>query len=237
MTTVENSLVVSEVFGPTIQGEGRHAGQRAVFLRLGRCNLDCSWCDTPYTWDWKRYSPATELTVRSYPAVALELWELAKGQPAMLVITGGEPLLQADALNDFVNLHGAAFTSVGIETNGTRPPLEYVTSVAEHYTLSPKLATSGVDARKRRVHEAWLGDTQNVDWKFVVTGADGELAEILELTQRYEIPPDRVWLMAEGTSARAQVTALSRTMELAIASGFNYSPRLHTLAWGDRRAV
>ena len=48
-----NSLTVSEIFGPTFQGEGPFTGRAAVFLRLGRCNLDCKWCDTPYTWDWK----------------------------------------------------------------------------------------------------------------------------------------------------------------------------------------
>src|SRR4029450_7825218 len=54
-------LVVSEVFGPTFQGEGPSVGRRAGFVRLGRCNLDCSWCDTPYTWDWERHDPAVEL--------------------------------------------------------------------------------------------------------------------------------------------------------------------------------
>ncbi|HHK7228110.1 TPA: hypothetical protein ACQXLV_002143, partial [Streptococcus pneumoniae] len=42
-------LPVSEVFGPTIQGEGPHAGRTCHFIRLGGCNLSCSWCDTPYS--------------------------------------------------------------------------------------------------------------------------------------------------------------------------------------------
>lgn len=41
-------LLVSEVFGPTVQGEGKHCGRIAAFVRLGGCNLHCRWCDTPY---------------------------------------------------------------------------------------------------------------------------------------------------------------------------------------------
>ena len=58
LTPADGGLVVAEVFGPTFQGEGPSTGQRAGFVRLGRCNLDCSWCDTPYTWDWERFDPA-----------------------------------------------------------------------------------------------------------------------------------------------------------------------------------
>ena len=66
-------LVVAEVFGPTFQGEGPSAGRRAMFLRLGRCNLDCAWCDTPYTWDWSRFDPAVELHRRTVDDVMSEL--------------------------------------------------------------------------------------------------------------------------------------------------------------------
>src|SRR5438046_5626962 len=60
------TLVVSEIFGPTFQGEGPSLGRRCVFLRLGACNLHCRWCDTPYTWDWTgrngiEYDPRQEL--------------------------------------------------------------------------------------------------------------------------------------------------------------------------------
>ena len=45
----EDTSPVSEVFGPTLQGEGPHAGRPCHFIRLGGCNLSCSWCDTPYS--------------------------------------------------------------------------------------------------------------------------------------------------------------------------------------------
>ena len=57
------SLAVSEIFGPTLQGEGPSSGRRAMFLRLAGCNLSCSWCDTAYTWDWSRYDKKAEVTM------------------------------------------------------------------------------------------------------------------------------------------------------------------------------
>ena len=47
-------LKLSEIF-ESIQGEGPTAGEPCVFLRLAMCNLHCRWCDTKYTWDWKKY--------------------------------------------------------------------------------------------------------------------------------------------------------------------------------------
>ena len=70
------TLVVNEVFGPTVQGEGPSAGRRCGFVRLGRCNQACTWCDTAYTWDWARYDPAVELHELSVEEVLARLDEM-----------------------------------------------------------------------------------------------------------------------------------------------------------------
>src|SRR5262249_7493061 len=93
------SLVVSEVFGPTWQGEGPSIGRRCGFVRLGRCNLACTWCDTPYTWDWERYDPAKELHRRAVTEVVSDLEAMAID---MVVISGGEPMLQQSHLPPFL---------------------------------------------------------------------------------------------------------------------------------------
>lgn len=113
----------------TIQGEGANAGRVAVFLRFAGCNLwsgrdadrgkgagGCSsWCDTDFVGTdgpgGARFASARELAV----AVA-NLWP-GGGRP-LVVLTGGEPLLQADdALVE--TLHLAGF-EVAVETNGTK---------------------------------------------------------------------------------------------------------------------
>ncbi|MGH3922689.1 MAG: 7-carboxy-7-deazaguanine synthase QueE, partial [Pseudonocardiaceae bacterium] len=69
-------LLIAEQFGPTFQGEGPSVGQQALFIRLSSCNLSCSWCDTPYTWDWTRFDPRVES--RRVPAEDLLAWALER---------------------------------------------------------------------------------------------------------------------------------------------------------------
>ena len=84
----ERTIPVSEQFGPTIQGEGPYAGRTVQFLRTGGCNLSCSWCDTPYTWDGENYDLRAEL----HPKTVAQIVEDAIPDMIM-VISGGEPLL------------------------------------------------------------------------------------------------------------------------------------------------
>src|SRR4051795_10739521 len=97
---VTDTLVISEVFGPTWQGEGPSLGRRCGFVRLGRCNLACTWCDTPYTWDWTRFDPETELSRKAVSDICAELDAMGID---MVVITGGEPLLQQRELVGLVD--------------------------------------------------------------------------------------------------------------------------------------
>ena len=93
-----------EIFA-SLQGEGPSIGQPSVFVRLSRCNLACTWCDTAYTWrfsgdnrphrdgvDFAR--EANQLTLEEADVAA----RIAALGPTRLVITGGEPLLQGAAL-------------------------------------------------------------------------------------------------------------------------------------------
>ena len=68
----------------TIQGEGFHAGKPAYFIRLGGCDVGCSWCDAKYTWNPRLYPPV-EIGTIVERAVACAAQSI--------VITGGEPLL------------------------------------------------------------------------------------------------------------------------------------------------
>jgi organic radical activating enzyme len=116
--------LVKEMFGPTLQGEGAHAGRACVFLRFAACNLDCPGCDTDF-------SP--EGAVRMSPdEIVARLHELDRGATRLVIVTGGEPTLQWDEpLAEAVR--GAGFR-VHMESNGTRAPAGSV----DWLTVSPK---------------------------------------------------------------------------------------------------
>jgi 7-carboxy-7-deazaguanine synthase (Cx14CxxC type) len=120
---------VKEIFY-TLQGEGRNAGRAAVFCRFAGCNLwsgreadrataVCRFCDTDFVgMDGKgggRFGTAREL------AAAIEqAWPDRAVGSRLVVLTGGEPLLQMDG--ELVEaLHASAF-EVAVETNGTIAP-------------------------------------------------------------------------------------------------------------------
>ena len=79
----------------SIQGEGVFAGTPCVFIRLASCNLSCSWCDTKYTWDWKNYEYANHVMTLHNDDIYSMIDEYNLKH---VVITGGEPLLQQQAL-------------------------------------------------------------------------------------------------------------------------------------------
>jgi len=118
----------------TLQGEGPYAGMPAVFIRLAKCNLACSFCDTFFDdGEWMTYQEIESKiyhTICDYwntkgesvPVWAMPVAELnTKLGPypnIVLVVTGGEPLLQMN-LAAFLDKQSPKFKAVQIETNGT----------------------------------------------------------------------------------------------------------------------
>ena len=92
-------MKISEIF-KSIQGEGINTGKDVVFLRTALCNLKCSWCDTKYTWDWDNYDYSKEVKELSINQVKDEIEQF---NIKHLVITGGEPMMQADDLVELLS--------------------------------------------------------------------------------------------------------------------------------------
>ena len=103
----DGSLLVNEVF-PTIQGEGPDAGTPAVFVRLAKCNLACTFCDTEFEkGEW--------FDVRRLLTIVLD--HASAYRIGLVVITGGEPLLQN--LRPFITACNRSHARVSIESAGT----------------------------------------------------------------------------------------------------------------------
>jgi organic radical activating enzyme len=230
---VADALLVSETFGPTFQGEGTSLGRRALFIRLMRCNLSCRGCDTPYTWDATRFDLAAETS----EVTVGDLLEWALGRPEeLVVITGGEPLVQQRRLPPLVQGLVAAGRRVEVETNGTIAPRFGLESLVSQFTVSPKLARFGAGMPPtQRINPAVLAKfvaTGRAVFKFVVSHP-AELDEIAWLTDAHGLAP--VFVMPEGTTA-AEVTARAAALaDPVLARGFHLTTRLHVLLWGDRR--
>jgi len=120
----DRRYLVKEMFGPTLQGEGAHAGRAVVFLRFAACNLDCTGCDTDFSPDGATRMTAGEIVAR--------LRELDRGGTQRVVVTGGEPTLQWDEPLSAA-VRGAGFR-VHMESNGTRVP----EGAVDWLTVSPK---------------------------------------------------------------------------------------------------
>jgi 7-carboxy-7-deazaguanine synthase len=227
-----DTLLVAEVFGPTWQGEGPSLGNRAGFIRLGLCNLDCQWCDTPYTWDWSTYDKDAEL---SRSTIAELVAEVEKMDVPLLVITGGEPLMQQEAVIGLLRALPEGLR-IEIETNGTIQPRPELTELVDRFNVSPKLSSSGVRQVKRRKYPVLRAFRQSgkAVYKFVASSVD-DLEEIDEVVAAAGL--DQVYVMAEGTSAPVVVERTRELADAVLAKGWNLTTRLHVLIWGERRGV
>jgi 7-carboxy-7-deazaguanine synthase len=221
---VEGTAILAEKF-ESFQGEGPLTGQHCVFCRFSRCNLTCSWCDTKYTWDWTQYSP-TEVSSR-VPVPDLVDWIAQRGVD-LVVITGGEPMLQQPAITLLAASLGTG-VRVQVETNGTQIPTPELVDLVDLWVVSPKLANSGVDYSRRIVPRALtaLKATGRAAFKFVVTDHAIDFDEIDGLAQDLSLDP--IWVMPEGDTREKVLAGMATIHGPAVARGWNVSTRLHTL--------
>ena len=231
-----------EIFA-SVQGEGPSMGMPVAFMRLSRCNLACVWCDTAYTWhfqgDERPHRGGVEYDRKanqlSLPEDEVAARIMALGQ-SRLVITGGEPLLQAPALGRLLEL--LPDVSVEIETNGTTRAPAPLDIRIDQFNVSPKLAHSGNPAELALLPErldAYATDPRA--WFKFVIAEPTDVDEVLALRDRYRFRPGHVFLMAEGTNSETLREREKWLAPLCVRHGFRLSDRLHIHLFGDTRAT
>ncbi len=204
------TLHIVEIF-PTLQGEGPYTGHPAVFVRLGGCNLACTFCDT----EFEDFEPLPlRQTVADIEAKSMEHHERVR---RLVVITGGEPLRQ-NIVPLCEQLLQRGFT-VQIETNGTlwRPLPEGVhiicspkVSGGSYHTLRPDLL-SRVDALK-----------------FIISDTRESYQDVGEVGQHGRDIAVYVQPMDEYDAAR-NASNLARAMLLAQRDGYRLSLQTHKI--------
>lgn len=223
-------LFVNEFYA-AFQGEGATIGKRCWFLRLTGCDLSCEWCDSKYTWHPKVLEKAKKFTPKQMAETLM-----VPGSPNRIVITGGEPLLQAVILAEFMTevwmlRAGVKFE---IETNGLHVPVPGM--LFSKINVSPKISNSGLKKSERYNESAlnYLASINNTIFKFVIS-TESDIDEIL--TDFQMIPKEKIYLMPQGITTSAQKSLSLKVMDLAMKYEFNFSPRLHILIHGNRRRI
>jgi organic radical activating enzyme len=142
---------IFEIFS-SIQGEGKYAGVRQVFVRFFSCNMHCVWCDTPASiGDTSRHFK--EMTLEELVGVVREQAQGCRS----VSLTGGEPLLQADFIAGFAPALRKLGLDVHLETNGIfYEALELVVSDLAVIAMDIKLPSSTQTQPYWKEHKAFL---------------------------------------------------------------------------------
>ena len=234
-----------------LQGEGKYIGIPHILIRVSGCRLRCqfenSFCDTPYA-SWKPEKGKFTLD---------DIVEFYKNNPRIkyTMITGGGPTIHPKLLQELCIIGKNFNHTVTIETEGS----EFVQTVADCISLSPKLENSipkpgtwmehanrEVTEKDKQQHEKWrcnydamkdLIDCHEDYQLKPVISSEEDLKEVKELQKRLDIPNDMVWLMPEGLTENQLNERRAWLMELCEREGYNYTDRLHIIAFGDVRGV
>ena len=237
------SILISEIFGPTIQGEGALIGRPTVFVRAGGCDFRCDWCDTLYAvlpqhkGDWHQMDATS---------ILIEVERLSGGAPILITLSGGNPALQP--LGELLELGHARGHTFALETQASRAP-DWLGEL-DHLVLSPKPPSSkmefSADNLARCLERARGGTRQpHISIKVVVFDeADFQFARRV-----HDLHPDVPFYLSIGNDSvksgrDADNAALTRQLEWLLERcaqekwfDATLTPQLHVLLWGNKRGV
>jgi 7-carboxy-7-deazaguanine synthase len=235
---------VSEIFGPTIQGEGPLIGRPTVFVRMGGCDFRCAWCDTPYAVlpEYRDQWIAT-----SAEEIFARVEELAGATPLLVSLSGGNPALQP--LGPLIDLGRARGYAFALETQGSVAQPWF--GGLEWLVLSPKPPSSAMPTDWRAVDDCVAAGAARTALKIVVFDA-ADYAYARTAAEKYPALPvylqvgnPRPPISIEGLpGAEADIDDLMarfRWLAAKVAADRWFAatvlPQLHVLAWGNKRGV
>lgn len=239
-----DEIRVSEIFGPTIQGEGALIGQPTVFVRTGGCDYRCSWCDSLHAVDSRFRAEWLPMTA---PEILAGVRALSGDVPIMVSLSGGNPAIQP--LGELIRLGRAQGYQFAMETQGSVSRDWF--SDLDVLVLSPKPPSSAMktdwDALQTCIGAAGPGPRTVL--KFVVFDqADYDYARAAAarfpglpvfLQPGNHTPPG-----VDGTAVCVDTEGLNRRMLWLVETvaadrwfGAHVLPQLHVMLWGNKRGV
>ena len=234
-----------------LQGEGKYIGIPHILIRVTGCRLRCqfsnSFCDTPYA-SWKPEKGKFTLN---------DIVKFYEDNPHIkyTMITGGGPTIHPELLQELCRIGKYYRHTITIETEGS----EFVQTRGDLISLSPKLSNSTprpgtwmsfanreVTEKDKQQHEKWrcnyeameqlINNHPDYQLKPVISNEE-DLVEVKELQKILGVPNDKVWLMPEGLVEEELNKRRRWLMELCTEQGYNFTDRLHIIAYGDTRGV
>ena len=203
----------------SINGEGRCAGELALFLRFAGCNLRCDWCDT--AWACGKDAPCEIVGL----ARLMQIAEDAAAQGVRNVtLTGGEPLLQAH-IGELIDRLGKTLgLRVEIETNGA-VPLEPFRKCGAVFTMDYKLPSSKMEQHMCTENFALLRDWDCV--KFVC-GSRADVFRAKEIAEQYKPLCPMYLSPVFGRIDPAEIVEIMKEQKMG---GFRLQLQLHKFIW------
>ena len=213
-----NSYAVAEKF-VSINGEGKHAGELAVFLRFRGCNLACGFCDTK--WANTAAAPAVRMTTDELVAYVRETGV------RKATLTGGEPLLQP-GIDELITALGALGYRVEIETNGSGSLQPFAAqSVRPCFTMDYKLPGSGMEQTMLPENFSLLRSRDAV--KFVA-GSRADLERALEIIRKYGLI-DRCTVFFSPVFGSIEPAEIVEFLKEHTLNGVRLQLQLHKFIW------
>jgi 7-carboxy-7-deazaguanine synthase len=238
-----DEIRISEIFGPTIQGEGPLIGQPTIFVRTAGCDYRCSWCDTLYAVlpeyrdEWTFMSPA-EILAR--------VDALADSQPVLISISGGNPALQP--LGSFLQLARKKGHSFALETQGSLKQSWF--AELDWLVLSPKPPSSNMTAdwsavkacigaagkRTHRVLKIVIFDDADYAFAHDAAARFPNIPMYLQVGNPAPLQSKNLFEVdADFLAARLRWLAEKVTADRWFSA--HVLPQLHVLMWGNKRGV
>ena len=203
---------IIEVFH-SLQGEGPLTGVRTTFIRTARCNLRCTWCDTPYS-----FGPGRARSIDSL------LSEVARHRTHHVCLTGGEPLLQGESVELVERLADRGVTTV-IETGGSLDVSPYLDIPRVRLSVDVKCPSSNMQRHNRWSNLRKLRARDVL--KFVVADRPDYLYA-RRVVRRYHGPATIVFQPVWGSDAgRLADWVLKDRLDVRVML------QEHKLLWGD----